>query len=197
MRDTRRLERLERRLVKRPGRVLALSRHDVIRLQAWGVAADHLPVPLHHYSSSRTRTPRQASTIGFIGKLDWPPNRRAVGSLLDEVLPRLKERMGTAAPRVVIAGAGSEDMSHYDSVVGLGVVATVSSFYDAVDVVVVPRFGTGESGVSVKMLEALEHAKVVIAPRALAAAAGVEGRIIPADSPDEVVEAIVSLTPTT
>jgi exopolysaccharide biosynthesis WecB/TagA/CpsF family protein len=71
---------------------------------------------------------------------------------------------------VLVAGRGSQDLNG-DKVRALGVVDDIASFYREVDLVVVPRTGPS-TGVSVKLLEALEQGVDVVGPGALFGDAG-------------------------
>ncbi|MCE4268201.1 glycosyltransferase family 4 protein [Rhodococcus sp. MS16] len=180
--NAKRTEVTERKLMSRPSAVFSLSRTDSVRLRGWGVAARHLLLLDVVAGKNSSRKLRHA--IGFIGKSSWPPNRDVIEHLKNLVLPELQRRMGEKAPSLVIAGAGSEKFSNEGDIEGIGVVGDIGDFYSRIDLVVVPRMGV-TTGVSVKLLEAIEMGILAIAPRGLSEDAGVSHHCIPADSVDD------------
>ncbi|ASO22910.1 glycosyltransferase involved in cell wall biosynthesis [Actinoalloteichus hoggarensis] len=182
-----RLDRAERRLLGRPGKVYALSRLDAERLDAWGVSAQPISVPLCPRASDRLRAATAPNTIGFIGKAAWPPNARALAALLGPVHRRLDEL--DVRLDYVLAGRGTEAFADHPRVRAAGPVEAVSDFYRRVGLVVVPRFGAA-TGISVKVLEAAEHGVASVLPAALAEAIDPAGPWLIADDPAETAEAI-------
>lgn len=185
--DSRRLKAIEDRLVRRVPSVAAMSRVDADRLQQMNPNSFHLPLlsqtlPSHPLEGGRA--------IGLIGKLSWPPNRRAIDILLEEVMPVVRAQMGVSAPQVVIAGRGTETLPPKTGVQFLGEMEDLDDFYNRISLVVVPRLGMS-TGISVKMLEAIERGVPVIAPPSLADAAGANHRVIAANSVEETWQAIV------
>lgn len=184
-RDSHRLADIENDLLASLPAIGALSHVDARRLRRINPRTIHLPL-LSGRRGERIKPPR---AVGFIGKLSWPPNRIALNVLLQDVLPGLRNEMGSATPEFVIAGRGTADLGHEDGVSFLGEVTDLRSFYNRIAVVAIPRLGLS-TGVSVKMLEALEHGIPVIAPMALAEAAGMAGNVITADTAGEMVSAL-------
>ena len=178
--------RQEAALLTRPRQLLTLSSDDAVRLDAWGLGSPIAAVDLQ--LEAPPESPPGGRAIGFIGKLSWPPNAAALATLLDEVMPRVRSRLGTNTPPVVIAGRGSESLAG-DGVRGLGEIATVDKFYDEVDVVVVPRL-TVATGVSVKLLEAYGRGVATIAPKALLRSAGLTDGCIAADTSSQLADAV-------
>ncbi|MGY1618330.1 WecB/TagA/CpsF family glycosyltransferase [Geodermatophilus sp. SYSU D00691] len=165
LRNAARTERSERRLLARAQHLAALSRADVARMEEWGLKADQVRL----WRGSQVRPTRSVSRhrVGFIGSMGWPPNRSAFHTLVDEVLPEVQRLDPALYDRieVVVAGRASEGLAG-QKVRALGVVNDLSDFYRAVDLVVVPRTGPS-TGISVKLLEALEHGVDVVGPGAL------------------------------
>lgn len=167
LRNAARLKRVERRLLGRPKRVVTLSRADALRLRDVGVLAS--AVRLAEPRSLDVHTEHRA--VGVLGKMSWPPNRDAVMRMRDQILPDLNARLAQPV-RLIIAGHGSRALARGNEVDALGVVAEPRDFYDQVDVVVLPRVETQRSGVSIKLLEAVEAGKLVVAPETLYADCG-------------------------
>jgi N-acetylglucosaminyldiphosphoundecaprenol N-acetyl-beta-D-mannosaminyltransferase len=103
--------------------------------------------------------------------MSWPPNREAVVRMRDQILPDLNARLEQPV-RLVVAGDGSRALARGKDVEALGIVAEPGDFYDQVDVVVLPRVEAQRSGVSIKLLEAVEAGKLVVAPETLYADCG-------------------------
>lgn len=176
----------EAKLLNHAQRLLTLSTADRDRLQAWRLTPPSAAMDLLLAGRGHRVSGRQA--IGFIGKLSWPPNRTALNVLLDDVMPHVRTEMGASSPTVVVAGRGSESVAA-DGVRSLGEIRDVGAFYDAIDLVVVPRLSVS-TGVSVKLLEACAYGVQAIAPRALLESAGVDDRCITADTPSEIASAV-------
>ncbi|QAY74718.1 glycosyltransferase [Agromyces protaetiae] len=185
VKNARRMRRVEFDLLRRPARVLALSAADSDRLRSGGVEASQLRLS----SGAESRTVASQRRIGFVGKATWPPNAEAIEALTKEVMPAVRARIGISSPSLVLAGRGSERWASRD-VRALGALDKLDEFYAAIDLVVVPRMGP-TTGISVKLLEALEHGVHVIAPSALIQDAGIEAGCTRADTPAEVAEAVI------
>jgi hypothetical protein len=188
--NVRRTASLERKLLARPERVVTLSSTDADRLSAWDIAAP--PLRLIEPRSVQRRSLGSARRLGFIGKASWPPNRETLHALTTTVLPAARRRLADAPPSLVIAGLGSEAFAGCEGVVALGAVDDVETFYDQIDLVVVPR-GGDTTGISVKLLEAVSRGIPVIAPRRLVEDAGLTEGAITAESTEATIDAIVGL----
>lgn len=97
--------------------------------------------------------------IGLVGTWSWGPNRRALGWLLDEVVPRLP-----SVCRVRVAGGGiaaGTIGSPTAPVEWLGRIGDIPAFYAGLDVVAVPA--VGGSGVQEKAIEAIATGLPVVA----------------------------------
>lgn len=179
-----RLRRAERRLLRRPKRVFALSRTDAAVLRTWGAAAEPLPIPVIPQTEPVIERP---NTVGFIGKASWPPNASALRALLGPVHEELL-RLGSDV-QFVLAGRGTEEFAGHPRVISSGWVADEADFYASTGLVVVPRFGVS-TGISVKMIEAAEFGVPALVPRALADAVDPDGPWLVADEPAAIAEGI-------
>ncbi|WP_247759829.1 glycosyltransferase [Crossiella sp. S99.1] len=180
--ETWRLPKAERRLLSLPRTVFALSRTDAEFLTRW--AAPTVPLPL---TVRPVPDPVAAQAVGFIGKASWPPNERALESLLGPVHEELT-RLGTDV-KFVLAGSGTEVHQGHPRTTALGRVAAEAEFYRQVGLVVVPRFGAS-TGISVKMLEAAEYGLPSVVPPQLAEAVDPAGPWLIADGPEQTAAAI-------
>jgi glycosyltransferase involved in cell wall biosynthesis len=179
-----RLRRAERRLLRLPKRVFALSRTDATVLRNWGAVAEPLPIPVLSQAEPVVERP---NTVGFIGKASWPPNAGALRALLGPVHEELV-RLDSDV-RFVLAGRGTEEFAGHPRVISSGWVADEAEFYARTGLVVVPRFGAS-TGISVKMVEAAEFGVPALVPRALADAVDPDGPWLVADEPAAIAEAV-------
>lgn len=185
--NAKKMRRRERALLGLPSTVLALSTTDVRRLADTGVFARHLPLfPSADFEGQTTNR-----KVGFIGKISWPPNKEAVDRLLDEVMPQVNARLNEPLT-VVLAGSGTEQFAGRKDVEVLGRVENVKSFYNEIDLAAIPRGGE-VTGISVKLIEAIEYGRTAVAPRQLADDAGIFGAgVLHADTADQMTDAIVA-----
>lgn len=185
LRNTKRTELFEKQILSQPAAVAALSTRDVGRLRSWGIDAHHLP--LVRDSEFRFQKDRR---IGFLGKGSWPPNQIAIDHLLQDVMPRVRGVLGDDAPTVIIGGRDTERWANEPGVETVGVVPSAEKFYKTLDLVVVPRSGS-VTGISIKMLEALESGVPVIVPNTLAEDAGIKNGVIAATTAEETAKRII------
>jgi hypothetical protein len=183
-RDASRLERLENDLTHRVARVTAISRTDAARI---GPATSWLPVPLIPEA-----TAGRGTGIGLIGKASWPPNREAIEFLLGPLTAALRDR--GAVPRIVLAGSGTEEYASHETVAATGRVATLSSFYESIDLTIVHR-GHDATGISVKLLEAAEWGVPAVVSQSVAEAVDADGPWHVASTPDAYAEAVLARDP--
>lgn len=184
----------EARYLKMARGVLCLSKVDCSRLANLGAKnVGHLN--LHRAVGVQAQKKINVETIGFIGKSSWPPNEQDIRMLDQSVIPALRKRLGREIG-LCLAGAGTEQIAaklRTKRLAALGPIPDVDKFYAQIDLVVVPRAGE-VTGVSVKVLEALEHGKTVIASREVCDAIGDIPRLHKATSVSEIVDAIVRLS---
>lgn len=189
IRNVARMREREKGLLRRPVAIAAISRSDARRISDWGIPARPISIPLTVRPATRPST----FALGFIGKTSWPPNRTAIDGLVGDLLPILKSRLGSDAPRIILAGRGSEQWANSPGVEAWGEVAELDRFYRSIDLVVIPRTGT-TTGISVKLMEAVEHGICVIAPSNLIEDAGSPPGCIPADTIPEMATAVVDFS---
>ena len=133
------------------------ARLDGRNIERW------LPTPIQNNPvsdrSDATRHNLTLPTVGFLGNMNYGPNRHAVAQFL-------KFRGGLPAserPNFVLAGYGSAGYElnvRQDGVEVLGTLSDLSAFYSRVDAVVAPIDQGG--GIKVKVLEAFAHGVPVL-----------------------------------
>ncbi|OZC51000.1 hypothetical protein CH286_05525 [Rhodococcus sp. WWJCD1] len=176
----------EKQLLQTCAKVLAISATDAERIRGWGIQVSHLKLKV----SSCSKMKSGMSAIGFIGKASWPPNKDAVTNLVQTVMPEVREQMPVNAPTLVIAGRGSEMWEGSEGVRVLGQIDDLDEFYSQIDLVVVPRTSQ-TTGISIKMLEAVERGVTVISTGIMAEDAGLSAGFIGADTIADIVQNIV------
>lgn len=118
-----------------------------------------VPPPFFENPRIKKEPCSNAKKIGFIGNLDFEPNRKSVDWILRELLPEIrKEKLSV---QVVIAGSGSpealfgEEFLNAPEIVWLGSLQESQVFWDQISILLSPQ--KGGSGIRIKILEALEQ----------------------------------------
>ena len=143
-------------------------------------------VPVHAPDGSSTVPGR----LLFVAS-DSLANRKALDFLLDEVLPRVRKRVPEA--EVALAGKLCDRVEDAPGLVKLGVLPDLRPAYAAAATVVNPvQMGTG---LKIKTIEALGHARPVITTRVGAEGLedGVGRAFLVAEDPDDFADAVVGL----
>jgi glycosyltransferase involved in cell wall biosynthesis len=114
-----------------------------------------LALPSKHHHHQEVSTPK----FGFIGSMDWAPNEEGLRWLLEKVIGHIDRDV-----EIILAGRNfdSANLTIPDNpmIKVLGDVDDVTTFWDKVDVLLVPLFSG--SGTRVKIIEAFAHQKLVL-----------------------------------
>ena len=94
--------------------------------------------------------------LGFLGNLEWWPNRRSLKWFLDEVLPRV-----TALVEIHLYGQGSESFSDGNKIRGHGFVHDLDEVWQGIDLMIQPI--TCGAGVNIKVAEAIYNRVPMVA----------------------------------
>lgn len=118
----------------------------------WGLP-EHIPA-----------LPEGPVTLGFIGALDFPPNRDALLGFLAHHWPKLLRTMPSL--RLIVAGRGadaalSQTLQSTPQLQFLGAVAEIGNFYQRIHAVIAPM--SSGAGSSIKVVEALAYGRTVLA----------------------------------
>lgn len=155
----RRMQRFERRECRRFNRVVAVSRTDAESIErdygVTGVADVPTGVDIEYFRPAG-RAPLEPRNLVFTGSMDWLPNEDGITWFVDEVLPRIHERL----PDVTLTIVGRnpppriEQLARQDARLRVtGSVPDVRPFIEGAAVFVVPlRVG---GGTRLKIYEAL------------------------------------------
>ncbi|MGD2051227.1 MAG: glycosyltransferase family 4 protein [Acidimicrobiia bacterium] len=197
-----RTARLEEAHVQAVDQVWMCSPRDQARIAArYGrsegvfVIPNALPVPPHR--PTREERNDGIARMVFPGDFAYPPNREAAEIIINELVPRLRERLG--AFEVILAGRyPSSDMmeAHHTmaEVRVTGPVAEMAPILAEADVLVAPL--QAGSGSRFKLLEAFAAGLPVVAtPKAAEGLAVMDGtHLVLADEADAMASAVAALT---
>lgn len=176
------LRKFEVELLNEYDLLLAITAYDLARFRELGLTKPALAAPAGLDMSEYKPVPFQmATSIGFIGALDWMPNQQGVVWFLDNVWPQVKR----SHPDLVfeIAGKNTPDWLFKrkgNGVKVLGEVPDAKEFINRNALFVAPLFSG--SGIKIKILEAMAAQRAV-----LTTPIGLEG--IPAQSGVHVLSA--------
>ncbi len=128
--------------------------------QTLGARATWLPAPIVNAPAFRVRRrpARSKSRLvyGLLGNFDYPPNRHAYQTLIQQWLPTLLLN----AERIIVAGFGSEKLPRVSHVEILGPLQNVAVFYDSIDIALAPVERGG--GMKVKVVESMMYGVPVV-----------------------------------
>jgi polysaccharide biosynthesis protein PslH len=171
---------------------LCISDRDLAKMRALGlkVPAQTIQVPATAplVRAKRELNPK-ALVLGFIGSLDWMPNREGLEWFLREVWAKIPHERLHCKLRIAGRNTPQELLRMREkNVEVLGEVESSQSFFDSIDVLVVPLFSG--SGIRIKIIEAMASSLLV-----LTTSLGVEGipakhkqSILLADTAEEFVK---------
>ncbi len=157
--DAARMEQIERRVWRNFDVAIYLSEDEAAAVRAMAPGTHAVAVVPYRFDIAPRRTEAPSDrTILFVAGFAHPPNVDAALFLMQEIVPRLEQRMGTV--RVVLAGSKPSDAVR--ALAGPDVEVTgwlsdqdLAARYATHRVAVVPlRFGAGVKG---KVVEALSH----------------------------------------
>ncbi|MFZ2114024.1 MAG: glycosyltransferase family 4 protein [Solirubrobacteraceae bacterium] len=189
------LLRAERRASRRARWLLANCDEVASGLRA---TAPHAHVAVGPIAlDERYYTPRAAvdsSTVGLIGRADWPPTAKAVERLLSEVWPRIREQRPEA--RLLLAGIGMErsafpGLPDLPGVEWRGRVSSATDFLRELGVLLYPL--TTGSGAKVKVIEALALGLPVVTTPDGAEGIGARGGVTVSADDGQLADATVAL----
>jgi glycosyltransferase involved in cell wall biosynthesis len=186
------LRRYEIRQFAAVDAIIPISIDDANDFRALGATKPMHVVPCGVTVSESTSTPIPSS-VGFIGSLDFIPNQQAVEWIVEELWPRVVDRVPEA--RLSIAGSSAPEwlrrrMGNIDF---RGAVDDATAFMKTMSVMIAPLFAGG--GMRIKVLEAMALAKPIVATTLGAGGLDVEhGRdILIADDVPSFADAIALL----
>ena len=207
-REARLLSREEERLARRADTTLLISRNEAqllrrriddsagLNITALGNGIDAGFFDPEQVGLQQDLEEGEDPQLVFTGQMDYPPNVAAVEWVMDQVMPRLRQRYSRARFHIVGRAPGEALKARHgeNGVRVWGEVADVRPFLKSADVVVAPLLIA--RGVQNKVLEAMAMARpVVLTPAAATGIDACDGRdFIVADAKGDVfARAIQSL----
>ena len=191
------MDRYERREVRRFHSIIAVSEHDrkqMLEMGASEVTVVPTGVDTQKYQVSPPATANPPRIV-FTGSMDWEPNIDAVNYFCREILPGVQKEL----PRALFQIVGRKPPTSVkrlacDYVQVTGTVPSVSDYLRDATVVVVPL--RAAAGTRLKIFEAMAMGKAVISTSIGAEGLAVHNGsdIILADEPAAFANAIVRLT---
>jgi polysaccharide biosynthesis protein PslH len=173
MGSARTLRRFEERLLRSATESWMVSERDM-QLAAGlcpGASLRLVPNALDVAAIDPVEPDAEAHRILFVGSLDYEPNRRAIRLLVDDVMPRVWQKLPDARLRVAGRGAG-ERIEASERVEALGFVERIRDAYVGSSCVAIPLLEGG--GSPLKFVEALAYGLPVVATPFAAAGLSVE-----------------------
>ncbi len=162
---SKRLHRLEKKLINSVDLVLTLTQRDQLALKKMGcrtlmfVSNAGIPMKQHKPNHSLTTFP----SVFFIGALDWLPNQEGLLWFLRSIWPKLSitfpevkfEIAGRNAPQWL-----KNKIQEYKNVVFHGEIEDSSDFIKRRSIMVVPLFSG--SGIRIKIIEGMALGKAIV-----------------------------------
>jgi glycosyltransferase involved in cell wall biosynthesis len=190
------LRRAERRAVRAARRTFVCSEEDRTYLARWAGTAGVDVVP-NATEIPPPPAPASEPAMLFLGSFAYGPNQAGVEWLLEQVWPRVRERLPEA--RLLLAGPGSRERvgaSPPEGVEALGFVSELADAYGRARVACAPILAGG--GTRLKIVEAAAYGRPVVSTTL-----GAEGldlregeHLLLADDPDDFAAACVELLST-
>lgn len=186
-----RMREFEAALGKVSHGIAAISPVDTEVFRAWlpGTRVDWVPMGFDF--AEPPPLPGGEVIFGYIGRMDWPPNRAGLRWFLEKVWPKVRMKRPGARLRV----AGSGDGRWLKAYAGqgfewLGRIESVPQFYAGVHAALVPvHFG---SGTKIKLVESARYGRAAFATPAALSGSGLSGESLAllSDDPESWIEAL-------
>lgn len=168
--DVKRYADLEGRAFEKADLIIAISTVDADTIRSRRPFANviHIPPVMEHQKRSGRRPAIGAKLrMGFVGRMQWWPNREAVDWLRQTLSPLPDGR------EIHLFGDGSEEMADAQSgVIGHGFVQDPEDLWRQIDVALCPMRSGG--GVNIKLVEALTRGVPVLTTSFGARGLGIE-----------------------
>lgn len=169
--------------------VVSITENDAEQLRTMGCRRPMVAIPFGITPDGEVSVEEEPNSLFHIGSMDWMPNQEGVRWFLEQVWPKVHERM----PQLTLYLAGRkmpEDLMRLDmeGVRVLGEVPDAMYFISSKQINVVPLLSG--SGIRVKIIEAMSVGKVVvtttIGAEGIGCTDGVD--VLIADTPEQYVD---------
>jgi glycosyltransferase involved in cell wall biosynthesis len=157
--DAAKFKAFELERLKRVRHIITIADPDREALQAYAPEARIVTImPSFAYVpyAKRRFDDEAPLRLGFLGNLEWWPNRRSLTWFLDQVFPQVSARV-----ELHLFGQGSGQLSDGARVLGHGFVQDLAQVFGQVDMMIQPI--TCGGGVNIKVAEALYNRMPVLA----------------------------------
>jgi len=190
----------EKKLVEICDETWTVSDEDALIFRQWVPDAKMVTVRISQPFPDQSKVRREKSDkvrLGFLGSMDWGPNKEGLVWFLKEIWPELHQKRPDFEAVVAGSRASSELTAQLKSTPGLrflGQVGQVAEFYQQVDWFLVPIFYG--SGTRVKVIESCKESVPCFSTSLGVSGVGLEpGRsFIQAETKEEWVQKISALT---
>lgn len=169
--------------------VVSITENDAEQLRTMGCRRPMVAIPFGITPDGEVSVEEEPNSLFHIGSMDWMPNQEGVRWFLEQVWPKVHERM----PQLTLYLAGRkmpEDLMrlYREGVRVLGEVPDAMYFISSKQINVVPLLSG--SGIRVKIIEAMSVGKVVvtttIGAEGIGCTDGVD--VLIADTPEQYVD---------
>jgi glycosyltransferase involved in cell wall biosynthesis len=160
-----RLKKYEIEQLTKVNGVTTVTEYDFSILKTYQPKIDAKVIPFGVELENQSLTKDiNLEALFFIGALDWMPNQEAIQWFIGSVWPRIYQQFKSL--RFHIAGRNSPSwlssyLQNQQGVVFYGEISDAQLFFNKFSIMVVPLFSGG--GIRVKIIEAMQQGKVVIA----------------------------------
>ena len=175
--------------------VIPVSATDMILFEKFGLTKPHTALPIgYDFNNLPAIDEGEENAVGFLGGMDWMPNREGIDWFIRSVWPIITAQMPDA--RFYLAGRNFPDDIKDLKVPGITIVGEVEDarqFIRSKSISIVPLFAG--SGMRVKIIEAMALGRAIISTTVGAESLLYTSRenILIADAADDFAHAIVSV----
>lgn len=193
---SRKIKRFELKCLNNTDAYIPISEDDAVQLKRFVPEKKAATIQTGiDFKDYKFEAPQHENTLCFIGSLQWMPNLQGLDWFLDEVFYKLNQNKNDYDFHV--AGKNPPEYLNQKQMKGFhfhGMVPSQVDFLNTYDILIVPLLSG--SGMRIKIVEALALKKCIISTTV-----GCEGIALRhkhsvwiADTPDEIIEAIKTLT---
>jgi len=157
--DAAKFKAFELRNIKRLRKIIAIANADQETLHAYCPEASIVTImPSFDYPAFTKNPVKEAGALrlGFLGNLEWWPNRRSLQWFLDEIFPLVNSNV-----ELHLYGQGSAAFSDGKRIQGHGFIANLAEVWTELDLMIQPI--TCGAGINIKVAEALYNRMPIVA----------------------------------
>lgn len=194
--QTRRMRRFEEALAKAAQGIAAISLKDGREFNRWLPMKRIEIVPMGFRFSSPPALPSGQLTLGYLGRLDWPPNREGLAWFLREIWPEVVKQRPEIRLRIAGSGDASWLVNHFPrNFEWLGRIDSIEDFYAGIHAALAPiPFG---GGTKIKVVEAARFGRSLLTTHAAMDGSGLSrgAMALVSDHAKDWIETLLALDP--